>query len=208
MARTTAAEAAQTREELLDAALEVFWEEGVSRPSLTKVAERAGRTRGAIYGHFENKNDLFNALCDRYLMPAGMLEAMRREGADDPLGTLIEWVVRVLDDARSDRERRMLFEILFLKCEAVEGDDVWERLQQDSERVREHEQALLTRAVELGQLPADLDVCLASMVVHTMLGGQIRYFALNPTLDATTMLARMEGILTELLKGPSLRLAP
>ena len=78
MARCTAEEAARTREALLDAALEVFYEQGVASPSLTRVAERAGYSRGAVYGHFANKNDLFGALCDRYLMSDEALEAYEK----------------------------------------------------------------------------------------------------------------------------------
>lgn len=208
MARVTAAEAARTREKLLDAALEVFWKEGVARPSLTKVGEQAGMTRGAVYGHFANKNALFNALCDRYLLPAAVLEEHRQAGADDPFGTLTAWVAYVLEKARFDREQRMLLEILFLKCEAVEGDDVRERLQEDSEPARHHEHELLSAAVARGQLPADLDVDAATVAVHTLVGGMIRFYALNSSEDATPLLARVEPLLLDMLRGTALRRDP
>src|SRR5690606_18567469 len=70
MARRSKAEALETRETILDAAIEVFHQHGVARPSLTEVARLAGVTRGAVYGHFRNKADLFNALCDRIRLPA------------------------------------------------------------------------------------------------------------------------------------------
>ncbi|MCA9569746.1 MAG: TetR family transcriptional regulator [Myxococcales bacterium] len=205
MARCTAAEAAKTRERLLDAALEVFWEEGVARPSLTRVGERAGMTRGAVYGHFANKTDLFAALCDRYLLPADVLEAHRNRGADDPLGTLTAWLVDVLRRARADREYRMLMEILFLKCEAVEGDDVRDRLQRDSRRARHHERELLAAAVARGQAPSDLDVEAATTTIHGLLGGLIRLFALDGSLDPEPILARLGPLVVELLGGTALR---
>lgn len=204
MARVTAAEAAKTREKLLDAALEVFWEDGVARPSLTKVAARAGMTRGAIYGHFENKDAVFGALCDRYLLPAAVLEAHRDAGADDPLGTLIAWVEDVLHRARYDRPYRMLLEILFLKCEAVEGDDVWDRLQYDSERARHHERELLTAAAAKGQLPADLDVDAATTAVHAMVGGLLRLHALDRDLDVRPMITCIGSVLRALLRAEAL----
>ncbi|MCB9780781.1 MAG: TetR family transcriptional regulator [Alphaproteobacteria bacterium] len=205
MARASAAEAARTRERLLDAALEVFWEEGVGRPSLTKVASRAGLTRGAVYGHFANKPALFGALCDRYLMPAALLERQRAEGADDPLGVLADWMTTVFRRARRERQYRMLLEILFLKCELVEGDDVRLRMRADAARVREHERALLQAAVERGQLPADLDVERATITVHAMLGGHLRYFGLHPELDAGPVVAGIGQVLRDVLQGPGLR---
>ena len=69
MARKTKAEAAATREALLDAAEEVFFAKGVARTSLEQIARHAGLTRGAVYWHFKNKGDLFMALVQRVRMP-------------------------------------------------------------------------------------------------------------------------------------------
>src|SRR5579885_1964873 len=62
MARKTKAEAAATRQALLDAALKVFSQKGYAAARLEDVAEQAGVTRGAIYWHFKNKADLYNTL--------------------------------------------------------------------------------------------------------------------------------------------------
>ena len=205
MARVTAAEAARTRDALLDAALEVFYEQGVARPSLTTVARRAGRTRGAIYGHFANKEDLFAALCDRYLSPAEVLAEAREQAAGDPLGALVAWLERVLSQARENREYRMLFAIVFLGCEAVEGDALHERLRDDDARVLHHECALLHAAVARGQLPADLDVRTAALAVHGLLSGLLRLLALDPSLEIGALTARLDTIVRELLQGDALR---
>lgn len=65
MVRKTKEEAAETRSRLLDTAEEVFLREGVTRTSLQRIAEAAGLTRGAIYWHFQDKADLFNAMMER-----------------------------------------------------------------------------------------------------------------------------------------------
>ncbi|MBR9903115.1 MAG: TetR family transcriptional regulator [Gammaproteobacteria bacterium] len=69
MARKTKAEAAATREALLEAAEEVFFAKGVARTSLEQIARHAGLTRGAVYWHFKNKGDLFMALVEKVRMP-------------------------------------------------------------------------------------------------------------------------------------------
>jgi AcrR family transcriptional regulator len=48
----------QTRDRLLAAAAELFIERGVNGTSVEQIAERAGYTRGAFYGNFEDKNAL------------------------------------------------------------------------------------------------------------------------------------------------------
>jgi AcrR family transcriptional regulator len=55
----------RTRTALLDAAAEVFAKRGFNGASLDEIAETAGYTRGAIYKHFEGKDDLFYAVMNR-----------------------------------------------------------------------------------------------------------------------------------------------
>lgn len=60
--RRTAAEAAETRSEILRAALTTFATDGWQRASLELIARRAEVTRGAIYHHFADKTDLLQAV--------------------------------------------------------------------------------------------------------------------------------------------------
>ena len=53
---------AQTRQLLLDAALEVFAEDGFGRATVEQVCERAGFTRGAFYSNFSSLDELFLAM--------------------------------------------------------------------------------------------------------------------------------------------------
>jgi AcrR family transcriptional regulator len=55
-----------TRELLLDAAEEVFAARGFEGASLDEIADTAGYTRGAIYKHFADKEDLFLAVNKRF----------------------------------------------------------------------------------------------------------------------------------------------
>lgn len=64
MARKTKEEAAETRINILMAALDLFAEKGYSRTTLLNVARRIGMTRGAVYWHFDNKEALLAALID------------------------------------------------------------------------------------------------------------------------------------------------
>ena len=52
----------KTRRALLDAAGEVFTEQGFSQASIADVVERAGSSVGSLYHHFGGKSELFVAL--------------------------------------------------------------------------------------------------------------------------------------------------
>jgi len=58
---------AQTRQRLLDAAAELFAERGIESSSVDAIAERADRTSGAIYDHFEGKEGLLFALLEGWV---------------------------------------------------------------------------------------------------------------------------------------------
>jgi len=67
IAPTTARRQA-TRDRLLEAATEVFAEEGLQGASVEAICSRAGFTRGAFYSNFGSKEELFLALLERELL--------------------------------------------------------------------------------------------------------------------------------------------
>ena len=58
---------ADTRARLLDAAAELFAERGIEASTVEAIAARAGRTSGALYDHFGNKEGLLYALLESYV---------------------------------------------------------------------------------------------------------------------------------------------
>jgi AcrR family transcriptional regulator len=58
---------AATRARLLEAAARVYARRGFAGATLDDVAEEAGLTKGALYGHFGSKNNLLVALMEEYL---------------------------------------------------------------------------------------------------------------------------------------------
>lgn len=56
----------RTRDDLLEAATQVFAERGYHGTSVEEVAEAAGYTKGAVYSNFSSKEELFLALLDRH----------------------------------------------------------------------------------------------------------------------------------------------
>ncbi len=57
----------ETRRRLLTAASELFAERGVDGASIDAIADRAGRTSGAVYDHFGGKDGLLFALLDGWV---------------------------------------------------------------------------------------------------------------------------------------------
>ena len=121
MVRRTKEDALATRSSLLDAAEHLFLAKGVSRTSLNDIALAAGTTRGAIYWHFEDKADLFNAMMERVTLPLedAFQQALGRRG-EDPLPLLREGVLRALRHTAADEQTGRVFEVATQKVEYVD----------------------------------------------------------------------------------------
>lgn len=86
MVRRTKEEAQETRNQILEAAEQAFYERGVARTTLADIATLAGVTRGAIYWHFSNKADLVQAMLDSLREPLDeMARASESADEEDPL---------------------------------------------------------------------------------------------------------------------------
>jgi len=59
-------EAEERRNEILDAADELFSQKGFDGTSTNDILEKVGIARGTLYYHFKSKDDIMNALIERY----------------------------------------------------------------------------------------------------------------------------------------------
>jgi TetR/AcrR family acrAB operon transcriptional repressor len=122
MARRTKEEALATRAALLDAAEQLFQAHGVSGTSLQDIAAAAGATRGAVYWHFRDKADLFNAMMERVSMP--LEDALVGAGAgddQDAMQRMRQAILLALRRTETDAQTRRVFEVATHKVEYVEA---------------------------------------------------------------------------------------
>lgn len=183
MVRRTKEEAEETRHQLLEAAQRVFAEKGVSRTSLQDIAQAAGVTRGAIYWHFKNKAELFNAMMDSAVLP--MEQALCQMGHDlgqDPLIELEQAVLQTMHSIESDARTRAIFEVATLKVEyvdellAVKQRHVQCYVEGTCQMQRSLEDAAARRALRL-TVPTDA----AAQGLHALMVGLIHTWMLDPS---------------------------
>jgi len=157
MARRTKEEAQATRSRILDTAELVFEERGVSGTSLNEIAKAAGLTRGAIYWHFQNKADLFNAMMERATLPLEQADVAGFKDPDTTPAQICAGFVDVLRRVVRDPQLRRVFDIATHKVEYVgEMDAVRQRhVEWRNECVADIERAL-KRAKRSGALAASV----------------------------------------------------
>ncbi len=91
MARKPAPPGADRRQLILEAALDVFAEQGFEGATTKEIAARAGVTHGLIYFYFASKEDLFQATFEHTLRGAlDQIYLPRAEDAGDEPAVVIE----------------------------------------------------------------------------------------------------------------------
>jgi AcrR family transcriptional regulator len=97
VARTAGSAADDTRQRILDIAVDLFIEQGYAGTSVRDISERLGMTKGSLYYHFASKEEVLNALVaplledlDQFVVDAGAAGKVDRD--------LLERLVNLLDE--------------------------------------------------------------------------------------------------------------
>ena len=182
MARKTKEQAEATKDAILEAAIKVFVQHGVTKATLEKIALEAGVTRGAVYWHFKNKGDVFAALHEQLCVPFSkmVLEALEKNHPR-PLEQLELLCADLLLDLESNARKHDILTIFFLKCEySGEMEQFLEVQQQEKIKNRKVFSRYFEQAVEKGHLPKDA----------------------NPHMLANAFTSYITGIAFEYLRSP------
>ena len=186
MARRTKADALATRNSLLDAAEQLFAEQGVSRTSLNDIALAAGTTRGAIYWHFEDKAALFNAMMERVTLPLeDALSCAGQNSADDTaqsaLARLRSVYLSALHKVVHDAQLRRVFDIATHRVEYVDEmlavRDRHLKVRDDCVAVT---RSSLLLAARLGEVKLPMPAIAAAHGLHALIDGLIANWLLAP----------------------------
>lgn len=158
---------------------------GATRTSLDDIAREAGVTRGAVYGHFKNKEAVFDAMfdcSDLPLDPFAIAPYAPNSGDSNPLMQLRLDLHRRLRDALQIARTRRFYSIAFTKCEsAPETARFCERIHMAAIRAEAQIEAALRCAVTHGQVSAELDTRQAANFIHAALTGFFRKRLMMPS---------------------------
>lgn len=118
MARTTKEESLKTKQRIIDTAITLFFENGVSATTLEHIASAADMTRGAIYHHFKNKFDVVAAIHDDlHINIQNALYTDLKNDALPPLERIRRASCAFLTDILADQKQRMILSIFNFKCD-------------------------------------------------------------------------------------------
>jgi AcrR family transcriptional regulator len=165
----------RTRASLIEAAAEVIGEKGLDRTALEDIAARAGMSRGAIYGNFKNKEELFLAVAASRWKPI--------IPPPSPPGTSFKKRMRVLGEAvataASERRTQAAGAISFVLY-ALTHEELRLLLGRTNEEIYAMAAARMRDSIPEKQLPIPAEQLVR--VIHAMTEGLITLHALTPHL--------------------------
>ena len=179
--RRTKEEAAQTRQDLLAAALTVFSNKGYEAARLEDIAEMAGVTRGAIYFHFGNKAGLFMALVEdaSALGNQAIDKAVEQGGTFAEItGRILVYTLSLLEEDRRFREVTALS--LFMTESSPELEDFTRRRSAEALTLVENISGFFQMGIAQGDLRSELDPATIARALLAYQNGLAMLWLANP----------------------------
>ncbi len=171
--RRTKEEALETRALILESALDIFSAKNFENTSITEIAQRAGLSKGAVYWHFKNKNDLLVQL----------VESICRNGEDD-LRRVFELadsdaclrtyykkaLTKAFENHRYQKIHKMMLRRRYEWPEDVQNK-VRRLITDSSERDREMVELLIVRGQKNGKIRKDVSAKAVAVLISSIFFG-------------------------------------
>lgn len=175
-----------TRERVLDAALDLFVDQGFDATSIREIAERVGVTKAALYYYFPSKADMLMALHAR--LHALGRDALKRFG-DEPV-TLTLWgelLDEIVDQILVQRKIFLLYE---------RNQAAFEKLHR-----KDHDAEHMDFRERLGELLTDSNLPLRDRVRMSASFGVVFSILFIPVgAFGTTSVQEMGGMLHQIIR--------
>ncbi|MFV9075040.1 TetR family transcriptional regulator [Serratia fonticola] len=181
MARKKKEYALITRQRILDEALRMFSNQGVTSTSLSDIAKAAGVTRGAIYWHFANKECIIEEIFFQFEMAKSVhiapFYSMLRK---DPLLSLRNALIKTLYVIRHDERQAQIMSLIYCKREMLEGCTSAGYIRKNIYFNGGDVASAFKKCVNHGALPAGFDVEKNAIMIMAFMAGIIESWLLDP----------------------------
>ncbi|MFT6429404.1 MAG: TetR/AcrR family acrAB operon transcriptional repressor [Halopseudomonas sp.] len=199
--RRTKEDAEKTRLKIIEAALTLFSRNGYSNTTLGMIGAEAGYSRGPIYWHFKNKDDLYQAVLAYSQEPLENLINSAAQDSADPLKAIDAFTRQWLGLLATDVWFRQSFEILLNKTELTEAiAPTIKRERELTSHIVDTLSQLVTKAQELKQLPSSQPAKKLGLLVYIHLMGVTQSWLFAPELfslkeESAFFVERLHGLL-------------
>jgi AcrR family transcriptional regulator len=187
---------AETRREIIDAAFACFAEQGYHATGIADIAARLGMGHGTFYRYFDNKRDIVEHVITDLLEK--IIGALSAENAPEAVHTLAEYRAQTerigAALARIFGEDPRMARMLLLEAPGID-QEMGARILGFFELATSLTASYLAHGVELGYLPADLDVDNTARAINGMILGSVLAALHDPDLDQAALSAAIRRVM-------------
>lgn len=184
--RRTKEDAEQTRQAILESAMDIFYEKGYSKTTFDEIAKRINLTKGAVYWYFRNKPDIVAALINDFVQKHIKRLEEFRAGKEENLDILADMMLLAYHHMKKNPlEYKFIF---FITCQMEWSEAILVKIRPLVEQTSEISRKLMTDTLlklkKNKKIKEDTDVEKITEILQAMWMGLLEnYLAKRMTLD-------------------------
>lgn len=169
----------RTQTKILSAAAACFAEKGFSKCSMQDIADGAGMSKGAVYGHFESKEEVFRIMIARE-HELGAQKSLEASKSPPYLDAIIDLLIYCISVPAFPMDHRLWITALAVSSR----DEVMRKAFNASERsTRAVFRSLLEKGVTNGEIDPDIDLEGMAILIFALCDGLIARIASDPEFN-------------------------
>jgi TetR/AcrR family transcriptional repressor of nem operon len=182
-----------TRDEVLDKAMQAFWDHGYQGTSMADLVEATHLNPGSIYAAFQSKQGLFLAVLDHYGVRSAQRLRQALADAKSPLQGIRHYFRQLGDDVANTKGQRSCLLVNTVLELSRQNVTVQERVNYHLKIIEDLFRQALKDAQACGELPPDRDPAAMSAFLMTNIWG------LRVLAGTAPSAARTRGVVKQIL---------
>lgn len=196
--QATSQRQADRRAEILDAAQRCFARNGFHQASMQDICAEAGMSAGNLYRYFPSKEAIIAGICER-----DRAEAAESFAAVSRAPNFFEGLAELARQHLVEKSAAEVGLCAEIMAESRRNPQVAKMFQGIEQDIRRGLSDMLRRAVDAGEIRADLDTDAAATILMTLADGISWRRAVDPSFDPEAVLPMFLHMVGSLLAKPA-----
>lgn len=193
MPKVSAQHIASMQEQILQAAMACFAENGFHATGMAEIIKASGSSAGGVYRYYKSKDELIIAIIQRHLSHLNA-QVMTLDKVDTPLA-LLERCLTSVDNIRTNADYAVFAKVLpQVWTETLRNQTIADLVNANYQIIlRQFEQYLSTMQMA-GNLPTGVDVKVLAQIIWSLVQGYSLQSLLFESIDKSQYLTTLEQL--------------
>ncbi|HRX31025.1 MAG: TetR/AcrR family transcriptional regulator [Bacteroidales bacterium] len=182
-----------TREYIIDKAYGLFLNRSYEAVSISEISKAIGFTKGALYHHFKNKEELFKAVIDKYLFINTLDVEAQKISLAEYINESIQYAENIMSGIMGNTENFMPINYISLFIDAIRHYPSFYKEKEtlingELEKIK----VVLNNAVVSGEIRNDIDVTVTALNYISIMYGIASNLVQNNSLESAISVLKLQ----------------